>query len=193
MVSETVEAEGHLIDSGNFQAILTTVVEHGSEYEILRFDVGRNNAQGSHLILQLTSDTDARLQDLLSKLSVFGCFVKDTPDVVVRPADLDGAAPPDFYSTTNHRTSVFMNGAWVDVENQRMDAALVVENPKPQNPKTSKPQNPKTPKPQTAYFSVIPKSVTWHRVPGGVPWRIQWKSAWHPLCPVRMGNGGSRA
>ena len=140
MVSETVEAEGHLIDSGNFQAILTTVVEHGSEYEILRFDVGRNNAQGSHLILQLTSDTDARLQDLLSKLSVFGCFVKDTPDVLVRPADMDGAVPIDFYSTTNHRTSVFLKGAWVEVENQRMDAALVVDNSRPQDPKTSGPR-----------------------------------------------------
>jgi len=140
MVSETVEAEGHLIDSGNFQAILTTVVEHGSEYEILRFDVGRNNAQGSHLILQLTSDTDARLQDLLSRLSVFGCFVKDTPDVLLRPADMDGAVPVDFYSTTNHRTSVFLNGAWVDVENQRMDAALVLESSRPQDRKTSRPR-----------------------------------------------------
>src|SRR6187401_2044437 len=140
MVSETVEAEGHLIDSGNFQAILTTVVEHGSEYEILRFDVGRNNAQGSHLILQLTSDTDARLQDLLSRLSVFGCFVKDTPDVLLRPADMDGAVPVDFYSTTNHRTSVFLNGTWVEVDNQRMDAALVVENSSPQALKPSRPR-----------------------------------------------------
>ena len=41
--SETVEAEGHLIDSGNFQAILTTIVEHGASYEIQRFDVGRTN------------------------------------------------------------------------------------------------------------------------------------------------------
>jgi lysine-ketoglutarate reductase/saccharopine dehydrogenase-like protein (TIGR00300 family) len=126
VVSEIVEAEGHLIDSGNFQAILTTVVEHGSEYEILRFDVGRNNAQGSHLTLQLTSDTDARLQDLLSRLSVFGCFVKGSPDVLLRPADMDGAAPVDFYSTTNHKTSVVLNGEWVDVDHQRMDAALVV-------------------------------------------------------------------
>ena len=140
MVSETVEAEGHLIDSGNFQAILTTVVEHGSEYEILRFDVGRTNAQGSQLTLQLTSDSDERLQDLLSRLSVFGCFVKDTPDVLLRPADMDGAVPLDFYSTTNHRTAVFLNGAWVDVDSQRMDAALVVENPTPQNLKTSKPK-----------------------------------------------------
>jgi len=126
VVSETVEAEGHLIDSGNFQAILTTIVEHGSEYEILRFDVGRNNAQGSQLTLQLTSDSDERLQDLLSRLSVFGCFVKDSPDVLLRPADMDGAAPVDFYSTTNHRTSVVLDGEWVDVANQRMDAALVV-------------------------------------------------------------------
>ncbi|HLB85721.1 MAG TPA: TIGR00300 family protein [Steroidobacteraceae bacterium] len=126
-VSETVEAEGHLIDSGNFQAILTTVVEHGSEYEILRFDVGRNNAQGSHLTLQLTSDSDARLQDLLSRLTVFGCFVKGSPDVLLRPADMDGAAPVDFYSTTNHRTAVVLNGEWIDVDHQRMDAALVVK------------------------------------------------------------------
>jgi lysine-ketoglutarate reductase/saccharopine dehydrogenase-like protein (TIGR00300 family) len=133
MVSETVEAEGHLIDSGNFQSILTTVVEHGSEYEILRFDIGRTNTQGSHLTLQLTSDTDERLQDLLSKLSVFGCFVKGEPNALLRPADMDGAAPEDFYSTTNHRTSVFLDGQWVEVQHQRMDGALVVEAPSPKS------------------------------------------------------------
>jgi lysine-ketoglutarate reductase/saccharopine dehydrogenase-like protein (TIGR00300 family) len=126
VVSETVEAEGHLIDSGNFQAILTTVVEHGSEYEILRFDVGRTNEQGSHLTLKLTTATDQRLQDLLSKLSVFGCYVKGTPEATLRAADMNGAAPDDFYSTTNHRTSVYLHGAWVVVEDQRMDAAIVV-------------------------------------------------------------------
>lgn len=128
MVSETVEAEGHLIDSGNFQSILTTIVEHGSEYEILRFDIGRKNEEGSHLILKLQSDTDARLQDLLAKLSVFGCYVKGSPNAVMRTADMDGAAPDDFYSTTNHRTAVFLNGEWVTAADQRMDAVLVVEN-----------------------------------------------------------------
>ncbi len=127
MVSETVEAEGHLIDSGNFQSILTTIVEHGSEYEILRFDIGRRNDEGSHLTLQLQSETNDRLQDLLSKLSVFGCYVKGTPNATLRPADMDGAAPEDFYSTTNHRTSVYLNGKWATARHQRMDAALVVE------------------------------------------------------------------
>ena len=126
MVSETVEAEGHLIDSGNFQSILTTIVEHGSEYEILRFDVGRKNEEGSRLTLKLTAATTERLQDLLARLSVFGCYVKGTPDAVLKIADMDGAAPEDFYSTTNHRTSVYMAGAWVVAEDQRMDAALVV-------------------------------------------------------------------
>jgi lysine-ketoglutarate reductase/saccharopine dehydrogenase-like protein (TIGR00300 family) len=125
VVSETVEAEGHLIDSGNFQSILTTIVEHGSEYEILRFDIGRTNEQGSHLTLKLQCATDERLQDLLSKLSIFGCYVKGTPEAILRPADMDGAAPEDFYSTTNHRTSVFLNGAWITAQHQRMDAALV--------------------------------------------------------------------
>jgi lysine-ketoglutarate reductase/saccharopine dehydrogenase-like protein (TIGR00300 family) len=128
VVSETVEAEGHLIDSGNFQSILTTIVEHGSEYEILRFAIGRKNEEGSHLTLELKADTDDRLQDLLSKLSVFGCYVKGTPAAVLRPADMDGAAPDDFYSTTNHRTSVFLDDEWVTAANQRMDSALVVEN-----------------------------------------------------------------
>jgi lysine-ketoglutarate reductase/saccharopine dehydrogenase-like protein (TIGR00300 family) len=127
VVSETVEAEGHLIDSGNFQSILTTIVEHGSEYEILRFDIGRNNDQGSELTLRLSADSNDQLQDLLSKLSVFGCFVKDSPNALLRPADMDGAAPIDFYSTTNHRTSVFLDGQWVVAANQRMDAVLVVE------------------------------------------------------------------
>ncbi len=141
MVSETVEAEGHLIDSGNFQSILTTVVEHGSEYEILRFDVGRTNAQGSHLSLKLTCQDDERLQDLLSKLSVFGCFVQGTPDALLREADMDGAVPVDFYSTTNHRTSVYLDGAWVAARNQRMDAALVVTGISgPQGLKTSRPE-----------------------------------------------------
>ena len=128
MVSETVEAEGHLIDSGNFQSILTTIVEHGSEYEILRFDIGRKNEEGSRLTLKLQSDTNARLQDLLAKLSVFGCYVKGSPNAVMRAADMDGAAPEDFYSTTNQRTAVFLNGEWVAAADQRMDAVLVVHN-----------------------------------------------------------------
>ena len=47
---------------------------------------------------------------------------------MLRPADMDGAAPDDFYSTTNHRTSVFISTAsGCAADDQRMDAALVVD------------------------------------------------------------------
>ncbi len=131
MLSETVEAEGHLIDSGNLQAILTTIVEHGADYEILRLDVGRTNESTSVLSLKLLAPTQSSLSDLVSKLTVFGCYVKGTPPATLRAADIDGAAPDDFYSTTNHRTAVFLDGRWVVVSRQRMDAAIVVKDGEP--------------------------------------------------------------
>ncbi len=127
MPSETVEAQGHLIDSGDLQAILTTIVEHGATYEILGFEVGRTNADASRLTIQLNADTAASLTHLLEKLSPYGCYVHGQPDALVRTADMSGAAPDDFYSTTNQRTEVRINGHWMAVEHQRMDAAIVVE------------------------------------------------------------------
>ena len=38
----------------------------------------------------------------------------------------DRCAPEDFYSTTNHRTLVRHRQQWIAVENQRMDALIVV-------------------------------------------------------------------
>jgi lysine-ketoglutarate reductase/saccharopine dehydrogenase-like protein (TIGR00300 family) len=126
MFTETVDAEGHLIDSGDLQNILTTVVEHDASYEILAFDIGRTNAAPSRLSLRLGTATRDGLDNLLASLTSFGCYVQGMPDVVLRENDIAGAAPEDFYSTTNHRTQVKLAGTWVTVEQQRMDAAIVV-------------------------------------------------------------------
>ncbi len=126
MATETVRAHGHLIDSGDLQAILTTVVEHGAAYEIVGLDVGKTNDDPSRLTLRVRANTDASLQQLLEKLSTYGCFVDGVPNAVLRQADMDGAAPEDFYSTTNHRTDVRVDGRWIRVDRQRMDAAIVV-------------------------------------------------------------------
>lgn len=131
MVSETVDAEGHLIDSGDLQAILTTIVGQGASYEILHFDMGRTNASPSRLSLRLSTGTQEALDHLLATLSTFGCYVKDAPDAVVRVNDIAGAAPPDFYSTTNHLTQVLLGGNWITVDEQRMDAAIVVDGSRP--------------------------------------------------------------
>jgi len=127
MIAETIDAEGHLIDSGDLQAILTTVVEQGATYEILHFDVGRTNADASRLSMRVATESRESLDHLLATLSTFGCYVKGAPDAVVRDNDIAGAAPVDFYSTTNHQTQVLLGGQWVTVESQRMDAAIVVE------------------------------------------------------------------
>jgi lysine-ketoglutarate reductase/saccharopine dehydrogenase-like protein (TIGR00300 family) len=127
MPSETIDAHGHLIDSGDLQGILTTIVEHGAAYEIERFEVGRTNEDVSHLTITVTAGTRTSLDHLLEKLSPYGCYVHGTPDALVRGADLDAAAPEDFYSTTNHRTEIHRDGRWITVGNQRMYAVIVVE------------------------------------------------------------------
>ena len=127
MVSETVDAEGHLIDSGDLQAILTTIVEQGAAYEILTFDMGRTNSSPSRLSVRLTAESRESLDHLLATLTTYGCYVAGAPDAVVRVNDIAGAAPLDFYSTTNHRTQVLLGGRWVTVDHQRMDAAIVVD------------------------------------------------------------------
>jgi len=131
MASQTIEAEGHLIDSGDLQGILTTIVEHGAAYEIERLNVGRTNADQSQLTITVSADSSASLEHLLEKLSPFGCYVHGTPDAQLRTADVDGAAPDDFYSTTNQRTEVHLAGQWVRVEGQRMDAAVAIDGGKP--------------------------------------------------------------
>ena len=123
---ETVRAQGHLIDSGDLQGILTTIIGHGGAYEIVEFDVGKTNDDPSRLTLRVRAGTDDSLTQLLERLSTYGCYVDGAPNAVLRQADMDGAAPDDFYSTTNHRTEVRVDGHWIQVEDQRMDAAIVV-------------------------------------------------------------------
>jgi lysine-ketoglutarate reductase/saccharopine dehydrogenase-like protein (TIGR00300 family) len=42
-------------------------------------------------------------------------------------ADLNGAFPEGFYSTTNYRTQVRLGGEWIDVEDQEMDCGILVD------------------------------------------------------------------
>ena len=51
-------------------------------------------------------------------------WIPATPEL--KAAERDRCAPEDFYSTTNQRTLVRIGGQWLEVENQRMDAMVVV-------------------------------------------------------------------
>ncbi len=48
-------------------------------------------------------------------------------DATLRPVEKDRCAPEDFYSTSNHHTFIRLGGDWIEVQNQRMDAMIVVK------------------------------------------------------------------
>jgi lysine-ketoglutarate reductase/saccharopine dehydrogenase-like protein (TIGR00300 family) len=123
---EVVEAEGHLIDSHIMERIFDTVVEYDGKFEVEKFHIGRTNAEPSRLRLRVETPTRDRMDSLLNQLLGLGCSPVDSGDADLRTVERDRCAPEDFYSTTNHRTLVKLTGQWVEVERQRMDAAIVV-------------------------------------------------------------------
>src|SRR5215204_3809142 len=125
-VTDTIEAEGHLIDSGLLSAIFDKIIEFKAAYEILDFDIGRTNDDPSRIEMRITATDQATLDDILQQLTGYGAHPMRERDALMRPAEKDRCVPDDFYSTTNHRTHVRMGGRWVEVENQRMDAVIVV-------------------------------------------------------------------
>jgi lysine-ketoglutarate reductase/saccharopine dehydrogenase-like protein (TIGR00300 family) len=126
-VTEIIQTEGHLIDSRLMTDIFDSVVRHGCSFEVLEFAIGRTNDDFSRLQMRLTAPTTAVMQDLLEELLTFGCRTSAESDAALQPAPTDGCAPDDFYSTSNHRTWVRHGGEWLEVERQRMDAAIVIE------------------------------------------------------------------
>jgi lysine-ketoglutarate reductase/saccharopine dehydrogenase-like protein (TIGR00300 family) len=124
--SDTIEAQGHLIDSGLLSSIFDKIIEFKGSYEILTFDIGRTNDEPSRIQMRITAADRASLDDLLQQITTFGAHPVRERDVLVRPAEKDRCVPDDFYSTTNHRTHVRLGGKWVEVESQRMDAVIVV-------------------------------------------------------------------
>jgi lysine-ketoglutarate reductase/saccharopine dehydrogenase-like protein (TIGR00300 family) len=127
VASEVVEASGHLIDSGILNGIFDTVIRHNASFEVMRFTIGKTNDEPSLLRMRVTADTDEAVRTIIENLVPLGCQIVTKQDAATRVADLDGCAPTDFYSTTNHETHVRQNGKWTPVGDQRMDAAIVIE------------------------------------------------------------------
>jgi lysine-ketoglutarate reductase/saccharopine dehydrogenase-like protein (TIGR00300 family) len=124
---EVVETEGHLIDSHIMENVFDKVVEYHGRFEVEQFRIGRTNSEPSYLRLKVETPDAPSLERLLTSLLELGCTPVDSADVVVREVERDLCAPEDFYSTTNHRTYIRLGQEWVEVQNQRMDAMIVVD------------------------------------------------------------------
>ena len=123
---EIVEAEGHLVDSQILSKVMDRVIESGSVYEVLDFRLGRTNDEYSRLRLRVLAPTEEILQKTLEELVELGCYQTQIKDVVLKPAPMDRVVPDDFYSTTNHKTFARIDGNWLEVSRQRMDAVIIV-------------------------------------------------------------------
>ena len=123
---EVVEAEGHLIDSHVMEQIFDKVVESNGRFEVEQFRIGRTNSDPSYLRLRLETPGKPEMDHLLAQILPFGCSPVEGGDVTLKRVERDRCAPEDFYSTSNHHTFVRIGGEWVEVQNQRMDAMIVV-------------------------------------------------------------------
>lgn len=127
LLQEVVETEGHLIDSHIMERIFDTVVEYQGRFEVEQFRIGRTNSEPSYLRMRVEAPSRELMTILLQQLLGLGCSPVDAADAEVAVIERDRCAPEDFYSTTNHRTLVRYQGRWVEVEEQRMDALIVLE------------------------------------------------------------------
>lgn len=125
MLSEVVEAEGHLIDSHIMEQIFDAVVEHNGRFEVEKFHIGRTNSDPSRLRLRVEAPSQPEMSRMLTQLLGLGCTPVDGGDATLETVVRDRCAPEDFYSTTNHRTLVRHAGEWIEAQNQRMDALVV--------------------------------------------------------------------
>ncbi|WP_148688987.1 TIGR00300 family protein [Methanopyrus sp. SNP6] len=123
---EVVELRGHIIDSLIFSRVLDTIMEMGGDFEILEFKVGKRKTDPSFAKILVKGKDPEHLREIISELRKYGAIPVHTQEVRLEPAPADGVCPRGFYTTTNHRTFVFFDGEWIEVEDIEMDCAIVI-------------------------------------------------------------------
>jgi lysine-ketoglutarate reductase/saccharopine dehydrogenase-like protein (TIGR00300 family) len=125
VVSRRFLAEGHLIDSGLLTRMLNIIVDEGADYTVVDFSMGKVRTDASRLELEVRCADGRQLEAVTGHLVNQGCYEKDAPEALVKPAPKDSCVPDDFYATTNRRTQVFRRGRWREVSGMRMDGVMV--------------------------------------------------------------------
>jgi len=107
--------------------ILDEVMDQGGDFEFLDFEVGRRKDDYSHAVLKVTARNEEHLASILGELYRLGATTPEEPEAEYSPAPMDRVLPSDFYSTTNHPTSINLGGTWVEVEDLMMDKQIVID------------------------------------------------------------------
>ncbi|WP_380168591.1 TIGR00300 family protein [Jannaschia sp. R86511] len=123
---ELVELTGHVLDSGLFTLVLDDVRALGGDYEVVRFDVGKDKDDTSTVRLAVTAPDARTLDSVVMRLHTHGANLVEVEPARLTVVERDGVFPVDFYATTNLPTHVRVGEAWYPVENPEMDCGIVV-------------------------------------------------------------------
>ncbi len=124
---EEVELRGHIIDSLILPKILDVVTSRGGSFRIKRIAIGQARTDPSYALIEVSAPAAEKLQEILSQIADHGAVTTSSQDCRLVVADIAGAFPEGFYSTTNQRTEIRLSGHWLAVEDQEMDCGVLVD------------------------------------------------------------------
>lgn len=125
-VVEEVEVRGHIIDSLLLPKILDVITTWGGSFRIKKIAIGQGRHDPSHALIDVRAADQAALERILGEIGDHGAAPTAAQDCRLVAADIAGAFPEGFYSTTNQRTEVRLAGRWTPVADQEMDCGIAV-------------------------------------------------------------------
>jgi lysine-ketoglutarate reductase/saccharopine dehydrogenase-like protein (TIGR00300 family) len=124
---EEVELQGHIIDSLLLPKVLDEILTRGGSYVLKDIRIGQRQDDPSYARIEVRAASSGALHEILDLIHDHGAVPTTAQDCTAVAADVDGAFPENFYSTTNHRTQVRLHGEWIDVEDQEMDCGIILD------------------------------------------------------------------
>lgn len=127
--SRIIQLEGHLLDAGLMNTALDLIVENGGSFKVMNFNLGVERQSTSAAEVRVSAPSREIMEEIMTELIDLGAVARpqEICDVNTEVVTQDGVAPDDFYVSTIYPTEVRFNCEWIKVDNQRMDAAIVVQ------------------------------------------------------------------
>src|SRR5262245_43925900 len=131
---EEIGLKDHIIDSLLLPKVLDEILTRGGTYVLKEIKLGKRQIDPSYTRIEIKADSRQQLDEILHAVHEHGGIPTAQRDCEYELADMDGAFPERFYSTTNYRTQVRLGGEWIDVDDQEMDCGIVLDPPSPLTP-----------------------------------------------------------
>src|SRR5580693_4424705 len=109
---EDVEVRGHIVDSLLLPKILDRILLMGGSFEIRECKIGVRRSDPSYARIAIHAGDHETLGAILGDVVEHGASPVHPEDARIVPADIAGAFPEDFYSTTSQPTQVRIHGRW---------------------------------------------------------------------------------